>query len=548
MTTAKKTLDFGTHPWESELAACRAIPLGLCVLDATAALSELAKAQNQQGKFFDVADQTQRICKNLKIIDGTQTLARLFKHKALPSQVTSIHGAPLLSLEAINQLFTNLMLESPPPQLQTLTNALRVSEMSPTSFYLTSENPKFGIAIELLARKIHNGQMHVLAKFEYATQTIGQLEHFAQLRNLFDAMSEFVIIVDLNGHISFSNRSAKLMLGHPETNHPRSLKDFFHPTSEKAVLRACHEVMSGLKTWCGILDLQGTTPVAMQCHLSAVQQNMQGQCIGFSIMGRPAAAEEKLRFEVEIRDQLIENSGQMVILGQIFSQVIHEINNPLTVILGKAERIIDLAQKPQFDAGEFTIAAEKIIKMSRRTEKTLQTMKTFSHFSRGNQIADVPVQKLLDDVRSLIEGGAKKAGVEIKLPEIPQILHVHADGLKLSQVLMNLFDNSFDAVKDQPNSWVELRMTSDDTWIRLQVVDSGQGIDNDIKHKLFDAFFTTKNVRRGTGIGLTLSRQIARRFGGDLYLDDSAANTTFVLVLPRLAADSAGRVANQEDP
>ena len=531
MTTAKKTIAFSSHPWEQQFAACRDIPLSLCVFDATAAIAYLQKspAAKQltnihlvQG-IFDIAEHASAVCSGLEIADATPRLQKLLS-------ATSANDVYLK--------FASLMTEAPMQQLMTMTQALVKSEMPPTSFYLTSEAPKMAITVEFLERRSHQDRVLILARFELATRAIEQQNQLARLDALLEGMSEFVVIVGLNGDISFRNNSAKTMLGHPDSSSSFAVKDIFTSESEAAIGRGCQAIISGLKTWCGTLTLSGENETKLQCHMTAVQHNKHGEMIGFSIVGRPAVSEETLRFEVEIRDQLIENSGQLVILGQIFGQVIHEINNPLTVILGKAEKVVALAQKNTVTPEEYNLAGEKIIKMSRRVERIIRSMRLFSHPSRANPVRRVTVSQIVDDVRDLIESGARKTDVEVRIPEIPNDLLIYADGFKLSQILVNLFNNSYDAVGNQPKSWVELQVTADASWITLRVIDSGKGIPKGIVPKLFDAFFSTKNVRTGTGIGLTLSRQIARRFGGDLYLDESGTHTVFALVLPRLAADS----------
>lgn len=531
MTTAKKNAGFYAHPWESQLSACRDLPIALCVFDATAAISylqtspavkQLANIHLVQG-IFDLSEHVTAVCNGLEIADATPGLQNLFK----------VHSRRDMHLR-----FASLMTEAPLPQLLTLTHALLNSDMPPTSFYLTSAQPELGITVQLLERKTYENRILIFAQFQLATQTIHQLTQLARFEALFDAMSEFVVIVGLNGDISFRNLSAKTMLGHPDKHKNLSVKEVFHCDDDATIMRGCQDIMSGLQTWRGTLTLKGEQAVKLQCHMSAVQQNKLGEVIGFSIVGRPAIHEETLRFEVEIRDQLIENSGQLVILGQIFAQVVHELNNPLTVILGKAERIVALAEKKTSELSEYHLAAEKIIKMSRRVESIIHSMRLFSNQSQKHSLGRVSIYQVVQDVRDLIESGARKADVTVRFAEIPPDLGVHADGCKLCQILINLFTNSYDAIGGKSGAWVELQVTSDREWITLSVIDSGPGIDKTSVPKLFEAFFSTKKARRGTGIGLTLSRQIARRFGGDLYLDETAAHTTFALVLPRLAADS----------
>lgn len=530
MTTAKKNAAFFSHPWELPLSAFSDLPLAFCVFDATAAVSslqqssaakKLATVPRGQG-LFDLAEHVSAVCSGLAIADATPGLQTLL-------------GAS--STSDIGLKFASLMAEAPLPQLETLTQALLISAMPPTSFFLTSTRSEIGVTVQLLERQTYEGRVLILAKFELAKQMIDQRQRLEQFESLFDAMSEVVIIVGLNGDISYRNRSAKTMLGNPAKPANLYVKDLFHAHDEAAITLGCQAIMSGLQTWRGILTSNGEQPIELHCQMNAISKNTRGGVSGFSIVGRPAIQEETLSVDVEIRDKLIENSGKLVIMGQFFAQMIHEINNPLTVILGKAEKIVSLAEKKTLELSEYQLAAEKIIKMSRRVECLIRSMRFFSARGHTHPIDKVSMRQIVEDVRPLLESGARKIDVTLRIAEIPDELTVYADSAKLSQILLNLFNNSYDAIRGDRDSWVELRVTSDAGSITLHVVDSGRRIDQATRPKLFDAFFSTKGVHGGIGIGLTLSRQIARRFGGDLYLDETAPHTTFALVLPRLAAD-----------
>ena len=104
--------------------------------------------------------------------------------------------------------------------------------------------------------------------------------------------------------------------------------------------------------------------------------------------------------------------------------------------------------------------------------------------------------------------------------------------LRLSQMLVNLLSNGIDAVADSKDRWVEIQVDHDEDWVFLRVIDSGSGIPESVRPRLFEAYFSTKDAGQGNGIGLALSREIAREHGGDLYLDSAAANTCFVVKLP----------------
>ena len=103
---------------------------------------------------------------------------------------------------------------------------------------------------------------------------------------------------------------------------------------------------------------------------------------------------------------------------------------------------------------------------------------------------------------------------------------------EISQVLMNLLGNSFDAVESQELKWVTLTVDQNEGKVNLAVTDSGKGVDTAIVQKIMDPFFTTKGIGRGTGIGLSISKGIAENHNGTLSLDTKSKVTRFVLEIP----------------
>ncbi|MBK8204245.1 MAG: GHKL domain-containing protein [Bdellovibrionales bacterium] len=100
------------------------------------------------------------------------------------------------------------------------------------------------------------------------------------------------------------------------------------------------------------------------------------------------------------------------------------------------------------------------------------------------------------------------------------------------QVLLNLLNNSFDAVAALPETWVDLKVETIGDNLRMIVTDSGKGILPSIAEKIMDPFFTTKEVGKGTGLGLSISRGIVLSHGGSLIYDSTHPNTRFIIEIP----------------
>ena len=123
----------------------------------------------------------------------------------------------------------------------------------------------------------------------------------------------------------------------------------------------------------------------------------------------------------------------------------------------------------------------------------------------------------------------KTHGVELTVEEYDQSIEIECQPIPISQVLLNLINNAYDAVKGKDPSWVKVRVEDLGDRVRLIVSDSGPGIPEEVRVKMLDPFYTTKPVGVGTGLGLSISRGIAETHHGGLEYSDKCGNTCFIV-------------------
>jgi C4-dicarboxylate-specific signal transduction histidine kinase len=234
----------------------------------------------------------------------------------------------------------------------------------------------------------------------------------------------------------------------------------------------------------------------------------------------------------------LEEINRLSAFGKIAAQVIHEINNPVTVINGKAEKIQwVLDGVPAGTARQdITDCAQKILGMTERIGRIIKGMKNLTRNVSGEPKVVCFPSDVVREALDLVEVVAKKSGVKLRHLGIDAAVKVPMQRLRLSQVLVNLAGNGIDAVKNTDERWVEIAFRSDDAWAYFSVTDSGKGIPPEVKARLFETYFSTKGSGLGTGIGLSLAQNIVQEHGGELYLDESSGNTAFVVKLPLKAA------------
>lgn len=228
-------------------------------------------------------------------------------------------------------------------------------------------------------------------------------------------------------------------------------------------------------------------------------------------------------------------SAKLASLGEMAGGIAHEINNPLAII----SSVIQFLKK-SIDRKKLTdeILIESITTIEAtvlRTSKIIKGLRTVSHSSENFEKSPTMIKDILDDVLGLCTEKFKNHGVRIEIPSIGSYSDklIECDRVQLSQVLINLLGNSFDAIYESDEKWVRIELNEDSNFEIIKISDSGPGIPEEIVQKIFNPFFTSKEVGKGTGLGLSISRSIMTKHKGSIEIDTSSLNTCFILKLPK---------------
>jgi len=249
---------------------------------------------------------------------------------------------------------------------------------------------------------------------------------------------------------------------------------------------------------------------------------------------------EKLQLAEELDIQKIKaaETSKMAALGEMAAGIAHEINGPLTIIRGRAQQLLRAVNEDRMDQESFHKLLSVIELTTLRIAKIVSGLKTFSRNAEKDPFVPTSVQSLIDhtmifciekfETNSVSLAYAKNMDCEVNIREA-----------QISQVLLNLINNAFDAVEKLKDPWVQVDVQiHDEKWVDILVIDSGPGISDELVEKIMKPFFTTKEVGKGTGLGLSISKEIIEEHGGQLILDRSSLNTKFIVRLPRLIKKS----------
>jgi two-component system C4-dicarboxylate transport sensor histidine kinase DctB len=223
------------------------------------------------------------------------------------------------------------------------------------------------------------------------------------------------------------------------------------------------------------------------------------------------------------QDELVQ-AGKLAVLGQMSAGIAHEINQPLTALRALAKNTSML-----LTAGRMADVHENLNAISEVTERmgsiTAQ-LKSFARKSQG-QYQAIPLVAAVQYMQRLLEHRFRDEAVRVDV-NIPEQLLVRCDLNRLEQVLVNLAGNALDAMRDQPVKVLTISaLPAEGSRIRVRVEDSGVGMPDELMARLFEPFFTTKASGEGLGLGLVISSNIVREFGGTLRVHKGLQGLAF---------------------
>jgi signal transduction histidine kinase len=229
-----------------------------------------------------------------------------------------------------------------------------------------------------------------------------------------------------------------------------------------------------------------------------------------------------LEERVKEATQTIVRQAKLASLGEMSAGLAHEINNPLAIIQGSVNLIPKFANDPE----KLTARIETINKASGRIAKIVNGLKKFSRSDVKSILKSHSLSKIVKEAEFLIEVKAKRHDTTITY-DFRSDGNIECNEIEIEQVVVNLINNAIDAVKDNTEKWVKISVYEDGKNIVMRVVDSGHGIPENARDKLFNPFFTTKVVGEGTGLGLSISKGILDEHKATIAVLPTGPNTCF---------------------
>jgi PAS domain S-box-containing protein len=375
---------------------------------------------------------------------------------------------------------------------------------------------------------------HVLVRRQRAaldrkTRQLDEQAH-ARLRGLLDSIPEMVI-VQQDGALIYYNQAAQRLF--PALSQPDALRDlrrFVHPEDIKATLRMLERAER---------LAPGAAPEVVEVRLRSPQGDWRlfemwcarvdlGAGVGTVTSGRDMTERQRLRAKLLLSDR-------MASLGTLAAGIAHEINNPLTYVIGNLEFVAEAL--PSDEDGELASSVADARDGAERVRKIVAGLRSFSRGEEDEPVAVDPREVVQTAIRLTANEVRHRAKLETSLADVPKVL---ADPGQLTQVFVNLIVNAAHAIA--AGHWDDNRILvrsylGDDGRVVLEVSDTGCGMKPEVLAHAFDPFFSTKGIGDGTGLGLSICHGIIDGIGGQIALDSTPGHGTTVRVtLPATGA------------
>jgi PAS domain S-box-containing protein len=408
------------------------------------------------------------------------------------------------------------------------------------------------IAVMALGRKpstepLSSEDMALLAAV--AAQAATALENgrlYGQLRvkaDELDRMREFSenILESLNDGIAVVNRDDRVIRWN------RRLEELYGLRHEQAVGRPLHDILDdgffevlrgarlespdGAAAYRVPLRTRHDPPRRVLVNLATTPlRDSDGAIAGTIVIIEDISARVQLEEQLQI-------SEKMASIGLLAAGVAHEVNTPLTGISSFVQMLMEGAEPDD----PKTRVLEKIEKQTVRAARIVNGLLNLSRPAQMDS-APVDVNVVVNDVLSLLDHQMRTGRIQVRKELAPSGPIVQGMEYKLQQVLLNLFLNARDAMPK--GGWLTIATGIEDGQARIEVSDTGSGIPADQLSRIYDPFFTTKEIGKGTGLGLSISYGILQEHGGTITCDSvPGQGTRFSLSLPLASARPAARTS-----
>jgi two-component system NtrC family sensor kinase len=381
--------------------------------------------------------------------------------------------------------------------------------------------------------RYHGALMDITERREMERRLYQQQE-FA--RRLIDSFPDLIFVLNPEGQYTFTSPRVKEILGYdPEEYDWSALGERTHVEDRPALQTLFAEMFEGRRSF-GSLEMRVRHKNGewrrVRCHLSPLFDET-GKIDGVIISGRDVTDLKRLE------EQLIQ-AEKLAAMGQMLAGVAHELNNPLTAILGVTELLRERAGLEESTKRQLDLTHRQ----ARRAARIVQNLLEFSR-PAAPQKKLLDVSNLIERTLQLHEHSLRRNNIQVEFHPQSGALSVIGDANQLVQVFLNLISNAEHAIREVRESGrIQIRIGRIGANVSVTFQDDGVGILPEAIPKLFDPFYTTKRPGGGTGLGLSICTAIVREHGGSIDVETlPVGGSAFTVFLPVANIDKDSKAA-----
>ncbi len=359
-----------------------------------------------------------------------------------------------------------------------------------------------------------------------------------QYKSVVENARDFIFLLDDRGTFISANTSAARAFGTPAAGmQGKSLSDLFEADAAAALLTQVRDVVDSRKS------AEVKSPVRIKDRVYWLSTHFvpvfgeDGRTVDrVLIMARDITDRQRME------EQLFQTE-KLASLGTLSAGVAHEINNPLGVILGFTEILLDRIPP---DSKEHEIL-KTIERQGLNAKRIVEKLMTYARQpSKQEEFTDL--NKDIETVLSLVQNSLLTHKIDLEMRLGRELSRVHGDSGELQQVFINLVNNAVAAMPEGGKLTVITKVNPYSQMVEAIFADTGSGIPKEIADRIFDPFFTTKKVGEGTGLGLAVSYAIVSKYGGNIrfetrsqeMIEGNRGTTFFVSLQPETAVTAKG--------
>ena len=362
-------------------------------------------------------------------------------------------------------------------------------------------------------------------------QALRRQEEFQ--RTLLESFPDLILVIDLNERYSFVSLRIRDLLGRePEDLLGKKVEEL--PGQSPEFVSTCRSVSSG-KEKLGICEYAARHCDGSSRTMRAAASPLfdgKGRANGVIVAVRDVTVEKKM-------EQQIIQSERLAAMGQMIGGFAHELNNPLTSILGVAELLQEDTSSEPF--------RKQLVMLQQQARRAADIVQNLMYFSRppATGRSSINLSELMQRTLALHSYSLRKNNITVDFLPENSLPWVTGDPHQLMQVFLNLIHNAEQAIREaRDRGTLRVRLTKEGEALAVTFQDDGPGIPAQILPNIFDPFYTTRRPGRGTGLGLSVCRAILREHGGNIEAASApGGGAVFTVTLPAASASTEAGAA-----